>query len=111
MSGALRSKRWLHKSNQPIAARSLPHRSVESIKSARKQLKYRALISRYRVAGNAEIVYPEVADEASAICDVNGNIRAWAVQHLKEQPKAGRDILEVLSRGVVEEIRDFLEFP
>ena len=94
--------------NQLLQA-NFPHRSVESIKSARRQSKYRALLSRYRDPVIEEIESPEVTDEASEKCDMKENIRAWAADQLKEQPKAGRDILEVLSRGVVEEVRAFLE--
>ena len=86
--------------NQLLQA-NFPHRSVESIKSARKQSKYRALLSRCRDPVNDEMKYPEVVDEASETCDKNDSIHAWAAERLKEQRKAGRDILDVLSRGVV----------
>ena len=94
--------------NQSLQA-SFPHRSVESSKSARRQSKYRALLSLCRDPVNDEIESPEVADKASETCDINKNIRAWAADRLKEQPKAGRDILEVLSRGAVDKVQAFLE--
>ena len=93
--------------NQSLQA-SFPNRSVESMESAHKQCKY---FARFCDSGNDENEKqsPEEAEKASKICDMMGNIRALAISDISACHGPGRDILEVLSRGVVEEVRTFLE--